>query len=91
MAGTLAYWFRSHYRLPPNDPRFLALTPEDIETEWHAYRMASEAASGEAVEEIEDEQYASAIEDWARGLDGSAPVEPDHTDEMELSIDDRRT
>jgi hypothetical protein len=38
MAGTHEFWFRRKYNLPPNDPRFLALTPEDIEAEYWAHR-----------------------------------------------------
>lgn len=41
MAGTLQYWFRRHYNLPPTDPRFLAMTDWDIAIEYEAHLAAS--------------------------------------------------
>lgn len=33
-------WFRRRFNLPPNDTRYLALTDEEIETEYWAHRYA---------------------------------------------------
>ena len=57
-ADSLQWWFRDRYRLPPNDPRFLALTNDDLALEyWTAYYAAS-AARGDAISfEDEDDNY----------------------------------
>lgn len=51
MAHTIPFWFRQRYSLPPNDPRFLALTPQEVETEF----WACQYAETKAVEDFEDE------------------------------------
>lgn len=33
-AGRIETWYRDRYRLPPNDPRFLDLTPADLLQEY---------------------------------------------------------
>lgn len=38
IALTMAFWFRKTYGLPPNDPRFLSLTQNEIEIEYWAHR-----------------------------------------------------
>jgi hypothetical protein len=53
MAETYQFWFRRKYNLPPSDPRFLALTPEDVEAEYWAYEYAE--AGGK--EEFEDDDF----------------------------------
>lgn len=79
----MAYWFRQRYQLPPLDPRFLDMTPEDIETEWLAHQMASGAMKNE----IEDESYDEVVADLEReavGVNGDG-------DEMEEVINDVRS
>lgn len=34
------FWFRRKYGLTPNDPRFLALTLDEIETDYWAHHYA---------------------------------------------------
>jgi hypothetical protein len=53
MANTFALWFRQKYNLPPSDPRFLALTPEDIEAEY----WAAHYQSNKVTEEFEDNEF----------------------------------
>ena len=53
-AQTLRFWFRKKYNLPPNDPRFLALTDEEIETEYWTYYYEENPD----VEEFDDPNYA---------------------------------
>lgn len=53
MAGSLEFWFRSKYNLPPHDPRFLDMTTEDIEAEYWAHHYREQAGK----EEIEDEDF----------------------------------
>lgn len=56
-AGTLAFWFRRKFNLPPNDPRFLTMTPEAIDAEWWAHHFAERPHD---VIEDEDEDFDSA-------------------------------
>jgi hypothetical protein len=37
LAETYAFWIRRKYNLSPADPRFLALTPFEVETEFYAH------------------------------------------------------
>ena len=46
------------FRLPPNDPGFLALTLEEIATELHAWEFAQNPAG----EEYEDDDFDLAAE-----------------------------
>lgn len=52
---TYSFWFRRRYNLSPLDPRFLELTPEDIETEFWANYYAENAGKGG--EEYEDDDF----------------------------------
>jgi hypothetical protein len=54
MAQTMAYWFRQHYKLSPRDPLFLALTPEQVETEYWAHQFFNKPPG---VEEFENEDF----------------------------------
>lgn len=53
MAKSVAFWFRKKYSLPPNDPRFLSMTVEDMATEYWAYQYEANPNQ----EEIEDEDF----------------------------------
>ena len=82
-AGSLQWWFRDRYRLPPNDPRFLALSTDDLALEfWTAY-YAESAAKGEAISfEDEDDEYdlaaiEAALEARERQADQAAMNDPD--------------
>jgi hypothetical protein len=57
LAGTYELWFREKYCLAPTDPRFLAMTEEDIEAEWWAYHYQNSKASVEF--DDDDENAAS--------------------------------
>lgn len=50
----MQFWFRQKYQLPPTDPRFLALTPEDIEVEYWAHQYFEKPDSAE---EFEDDDF----------------------------------
>lgn len=54
MVKTAEFWFRQHYRLPPNDPRFLELTPLEILTEFYAHKYWE---NPKAQETVEDEDF----------------------------------
>ena len=47
------FWFRRKYNLSPRDPRFLELTPEEVEAEFWAYHYAESTAK----EEFEDDDF----------------------------------
>lgn len=74
MALTTAFWFRRKYGLSPRDPRFLGLTPEEVESEFWAHHYADKPPGGE---EFEDDDFdADAImsalesgEDWESLID----------------------
>ncbi|KPJ52350.1 hypothetical protein AMJ39_08090 [candidate division TA06 bacterium DG_24] len=42
-AGTIRFWIRQQYSLPPTDLRYLTLTEEQITLEYYAYLAASGA------------------------------------------------
>ncbi len=35
----MRWWIRKLYNMPMTDPRYLALTPEQIELEWEHYKL----------------------------------------------------
>jgi hypothetical protein len=49
----LQFWFRRKYQLTPNDPKFLDLTIEDIETDYWAHYYYENATA----DEVEDEDF----------------------------------
>lgn len=55
LSQTLSFWFRQKYNLPPNDPRFLDLTLQDLETEYWAVHYFNEP-EGKS-EEFEDDDF----------------------------------
>ena len=54
MAPTMALWYRRKFNLTHRDPRFLELTPEDIEAEYYAHQMADKPSG---VEEFSDDDF----------------------------------
>jgi hypothetical protein len=52
---TYAFWFRNRYRLSPRDPRFLELTPEEVEADYWSVQF-HERPEG-AGEEFEDDEF----------------------------------
>lgn len=53
MATSLEFWFRRKYQLAPTDPRFLALTTDEIETEYWAHFYHE----NDGKDEVEDEDF----------------------------------
>jgi hypothetical protein len=53
----MEFWFRRRYNLSPLDPRFLELTPEQIEVEWFSYHYADPANKDEVEDENFDENF----------------------------------
>lgn len=53
MSGTVEFWFRRKYNLAPRDPRFLDLTPEDIESDYWAHYYYENAGKSE----VEDDDF----------------------------------
>lgn len=67
LIGTYAFWFRQHYNLTPNDPRYLALTPDEIEAEYWAYHFfANPTTDSSEDEDFDTEKLATLMEqeDW---------------------------
>ncbi|MDR3515188.1 MAG: hypothetical protein P4M00_05185 [Azospirillaceae bacterium] len=58
LSETIAFAFRRRYNLPPNDPRFLSLTIEDIAVDYWAHRFWDDP---ELRSEIVDPDFAAAL------------------------------
>lgn len=59
----MEFWFRRTYRLPPTDPRYLDATPDDIATEYWAYRFHENPNTQVAVDDDFDLEKIEA--EWA--------------------------
>lgn len=57
LSQTYSFWFRRKYNLSPRDPRFLELTPEEVEAEYWAHHYADSAKNGELAYEAEDDSF----------------------------------
>ena len=57
MAGSITLWYRRQFNLPPNDPRFLELTPLEILTEYHAHRYDDLYSQGKLDILVEDHDF----------------------------------
>jgi len=75
MQGTMEFWIRRKYNLLPNDPRFLALTPAEIEAEYWAHQYAEKGVP----DEIVDENFDDNVENMD-ALFGTEPDEPSTTE-----------
>ena len=53
MYQTIGFWFRRKYNLPPNDPRYLELTSEQIMAEYWAHQYAEKGIQ----DEVEDDDF----------------------------------
>lgn len=74
MLETAEFQWRRIYGLPPTDPRFLTMLPEDMVTDLLAHHYA---AKGVPNEEYEDDEFdaealmqAAAGGDWETLIDG---------------------
>lgn len=65
----MAFAIRQRYRLAPTDPRFLDLTPEDIEAEYLSIERFDRLARGESVEEYEADSYDDDVAEILAGLE----------------------
>lgn len=54
LAGTVAFWFRRKYNLPPTDPRFLEMTSDAMLEEYWAHRYFDDP---KAAEEFIDDDF----------------------------------
>lgn len=93
MHKSMEFWVRSKYNLLPTDPRFLELTPEDIEAEYLAHQYAKNGVP----DEIEDENFDAHLAEWESdlGVDGNAAgkqveVSLGDDDDIEEVINDKR-
>lgn len=80
--------------MPPTDPRWLALTPEDIETEYLAHQYAEHGIP----DEVEDENFDENLAELEAQMTGNpaasaadAPIVVDlGGDDFEEVINDKR-
>ena len=66
------WWVRKFYKLPPTDPRFLAMTTEQMELEWEHYLLDNPDILKDS-EQYKDPEYEkweqeAAIEDHEMGV-----------------------
>jgi hypothetical protein len=59
---TYQVWFRKTYFLPPNDPRLLALTQEEIETEYWAQHYYQHGTHEQEDIAYEDDEFDALLE-----------------------------
>lgn len=74
MAHTAALWFRRTYLLPPLDPRFLGMTPEDVSAEMWAHYY-DDAKPGDEVETDDFEAEVDRLLDSGGDADGPSDWE----------------
>mgnify|MGYP000090017941 FL=1 len=69
-SGTVKFWFRRKYNLPPNSPLFLSLTDEEVLTDFFAHYYADNPnAEQESVDDDFDMDAELALADAeAEGL-----------------------
>lgn len=48
MSTRTTFWFRRRYNLPPNDPRFLSLTDEEIAADYWAHQYYDDPKMADA-------------------------------------------
>lgn len=80
MYQTMGFWFRRKYNLPPNDPRYLDLTAEQIETEYWAHQYADKGVQ----DEVEDDDFDMAAEVARIEAEGEAEAARIPPEEWEL-------
>lgn len=54
MSGTVEFWFRRKYNLPPSDPRFLDMTAEDMYIDYWAHYYANNPEAKDKIVEDDD-------------------------------------
>lgn len=72
--------------MPPTDPRFLAMTPEDVEAEYLAIQYAEKGIP----DEIEDVHFDEHLEELESDL-GVLTPSPHDDEDFEEVINDHRT
>lgn len=92
MSQTVEFQFRRRYGLPPNDPRFLDCTREEILTDWWAHQHVDDPGLRNEVA-MDDEDFQAelaAMEAEAAGRDDAAPAPSpgDDEDDFEPVIED---
>lgn len=80
MYQTMGFWFRRKYNLPPNDPRYLELTADQIMAEYWAHQYAEKGIQ----DEVEDEDFDMAAEVARINAEAEAEVANIPPDQWEL-------
>lgn len=80
MYQTMGFWYRRKYNLPPNDPRYLEMTTEQIAAEYWAYQYAEKGIQ----DEVEDEDFDMAAELARIEAEGEAELANIPPEEWEL-------
>jgi hypothetical protein len=78
LCHSYTFWYRRKFNLPPNDPRFLDLTLEEIEVEFWAHHYAEVKESGD--EELEDDDFEESLQEFLGGKNGESGDAEDFDD-----------
>lgn len=78
----MEFWLRRKYNLLPNDPRWLELSPEDVEAEYLAHQFAEHGVP----DEIEDEHFDEHLDE----LESQLAAGGEGADDFEEVINDKR-
>lgn len=68
------FWFRQHYQLPPNDPRYLNSTWLERHDEFYAYQAYQRLLKGEPMQEsyesgLEEDDILAELDELTGGSD----------------------
>lgn len=76
LSGTVRFWFRKKYGLPPTDARYLDMTEEAMLTEYWAHYYYDQPA-GEWESETDN------FDDEVAAMDAQMGIHPDDVDDFE--------
>lgn len=85
MQSELGWWFRQKYNLPPNDPRYLSLTHDELVTEYYAHLYAEKQVRFE--DEDEDFDLNEVLRQYEE--EAEADGDGDQWEEVDLDTEDR--
>lgn len=83
---TMEFWLRRKYNLLPTDPRWLEMSPEDVEAEYLAHQYAEHGVPNE----IEDEDFDEHMAELEAQLEGDPDPGAGGEDDFEEVINDKR-
>lgn len=84
----MEFQFRRRYSLPPNDPRFLALTATEILTDWWAHRITEDPEAANEIEMDQEDYEAEAARMLQESIENDPTIPTGATqDEFETVVE----